>query len=238
MEFTVADIAGMIDYALLSPSLTRETLDRGCEEAIDLEVASVCILPYTLRRCASILAGTAVLPGTVIGFPHGAHATAVKRAEVRKALSDGAAEVDMVVNISQVRSGDWAYVRRDIAAVQHPAQDAGARVKVIFENAYLNREEKIRLCSLCGDLGVDWVKTSTGFAPYGATLEDVKLMVDHTPSPVQVKAAGGIRDLDFILAVRALGVTRVGCSRSAEILAECKRRIEQGTARSAAGEPA
>ncbi len=224
-DYTYEDIARMIDHSLLQPFLSREELERGIQVALDYGVATVCILPYYLRRCTELLAGSSVLPTTTVGFPHGAHATAVKVAEARQALADGARELDMVVNISAVISGDWDYVRRDIAEVLAATHAGGARLKVIFENCYLNEAQKIRLCEICGELGVDWVKTSTGYGPGGATEEDVALMRRHSPAHVQVKAAGGIRDLDTLLRMRALGATRIGATRTATILEECRRRL-------------
>jgi deoxyribose-phosphate aldolase len=131
----------------------------------------------------------------------------------------------MVVNISKVLSGDWDYVRADLAAVIDVTHRQGQKFKVIFENCYLNNEQKIKLCEICGQRGADWVKTSTGYGTGGATVEDLKLMRQHAPQGVQVKAAGGVRDLDKLLEVRALGVTRVGATRTADILEECKRRL-------------
>jgi len=225
MDYTYPEVAKMIDHSLLAPTLTQEQLEQGCRLALELDVASVCIMPYYLRRAAEILSGSTVRASTTIGFPHGGHTMAVKVAEARQALADGGQELDMVVNISQVLSGRWDYVRQDIAAVIDATHAAGQKVKVIFENCYLKDEHKIRLCEICGDLGADWVKTSTGYGTGGATHEDLKLMRRHSPPGVQVKAAGGIRDLDALLAVRALGVMRVGASRTADILAECRRRL-------------
>jgi deoxyribose-phosphate aldolase len=166
-----------------------------------------------------------VKASTTIGFPHGGHTTAAKVAEAERALADGGEELDMVVNISQVLSGAWDYVRRDISAVIEAAHLKAAKVKVIFENCYLQDEHKIRLCKICGELRADWVKTSTGYGSGGATIEDLKLMRAHSPPAVQVKAAGGVRDLDKLLEVRALGVTRCGASRTKEILDDCGRRL-------------
>lgn len=225
MDFTYAEIAKMIDHSLLNPALTASELEAGCRLAVAYDVASVCIMPYYLRRCAEILDGSTVRASTTVGFPHGGHATAIKVAEAERALDDGAEELDMVVNISQVVSGNWRYVRDDIRAVVEPAHDAGRKLKVIFENCYLNDEQKVRLCEICGELRVDWVKTSTGYGPGGATVEDLRLMRRHSPPHVQVKAAGGVRDLDTLLEVRALGVTRVGASRTKEILEDCRRRL-------------
>ncbi len=225
MDYAYCDIAKMIDHSLLNPTLTDRELEQGCRLALDYDVASVCILPYYLKRCAEILGGSSVKASTTIGFPHGGHTTAVKVAEARQALVDGGQELDMVVNISKVLSDDWEYVRADLGAVIDLTHERGQKVKVIFENCHLNDEQKIRLCEICGQLGTDWVKTSTGYGTGGATMDDLQLMRRHSPASVQVKAAGGIRDLDKLLEVRALGVTRVGATRTAEILQECRRRL-------------
>jgi deoxyribose-phosphate aldolase len=227
MDYTYEDIAKMIDHSLLNPALSAADLEAGCQLALEYDAASVCIMPYYLKRCAELLAGSTVKASTTIGFPHGGHCTAVKLAEARQALADGGQELDMVVNISQVLSGEWDYVRKDIQAVVEAAHDAGQKVKVIFENCYLDDDRKIALCEICGELNADWVKTSTGYGTGGATMEDLRLMRAHSPEHVQVKAAGGVRNLDKLLAVRALGVTRVGASRTRDILDECKRRLAQ-----------
>ena len=227
MEYAYQEIAKMIDHSLLNPTMSDRDLEAGCRVGLDYDVASVCIMPYYLRRCAEILRGSTVKASTTIGFPHGGHTTAGKVAEARQALADGGEELDMVVNISKVLSGDWAYVCGDIAAVVEAAHAQGAKVKVIFENCYLKDEHKIKLCEICGEIGADWVKTSTGYGSGGATDADLILMRKHSPPQVQVKAAGGIRDFDGLLRVRALGVTRVGASRTTEILNECRRRIRR-----------
>ncbi|MGE0756876.1 MAG: deoxyribose-phosphate aldolase [Pirellulaceae bacterium] len=216
----------MIDHSLLNPTLTVADLESGCRLALAYDVASVCIMPYYLRRCAEVLRGSTVAASTTIGFPHGGHTTAVKRAEAEQALADGCQELDMVVNISQVLSGNWDYVRQDLRAVIQVAHDAGQKVKIIFENCYLRDEHKVRLCELCSELNADWVKTSTGYGTGGATHNDLRLMRQHAAARVQVKAAGGVRDLDSLLAVRELGVTRCGASRTSEILDECRRRLD------------
>jgi deoxyribose-phosphate aldolase len=223
--YSYPDLAKMIDHSLLNPPLTAAELEAGCKLAVAYDVASVCIMPYSLERCAEILRGSTVKASTTIGFPHGGHTTAIKAAEARQALADGGQELDMVVNISQVLSGNWDYVRQDIAAVVKAAHDAGAKVKVIFENCYLKDEHKIRLCQICGELNADWVKTSTGYGTGGATLEDLTLMRKHAPRHVQVKAAGGVRDLDTLIKVRELGVTRCGASRTREMLDDCRQRL-------------
>jgi deoxyribose-phosphate aldolase len=228
MDYTYQDIAKMIDHSLLNPTLTTEDLERGIRIALQYDVASVCIMPYYLGRCAELLHGSAVKAGTTIGFPHGGHTTVVKVAEANQALDEGAEELDMVVNISKVLSGDWHYVREDLREVIALTHSRGEKVKVIFENCFLKDDHKIRLCEICGELQADWVKTSTGYGTGGATMDDLKLMRIHAPPHVQVKAAGGIRDLDAALAVRAIGVTRFGCTRTVEILEECKRRLGGG----------
>ncbi|MGO4882910.1 MAG: deoxyribose-phosphate aldolase [Bryobacteraceae bacterium] len=225
LNYTYQDMAKMIDHSLLNPTLTVDDLERGIHLALAYDVASVCIMPYYLRRCAEALRGSRVFASTTIGFPHGGHTTAIKVAEARQALADGCQELDLVVNISKLLSGDWDYVRDDVSGVIETAHEAGQKVKVIFENCYLNDAQKIRLCEICGELRADWVKTSTGYGTGGATMEDLALMRRHSPPSVQVKAAGGVRDLDALLAVRALGVTRVGATRTAAMLDECKRRL-------------
>ena len=225
MTMDYALIAKMIDHSLLMPTMAVSDLEAGCKLALAYDVASVCIMPYYLRRCAEVLEGSTVKASTTIGFPHGGHTTAVKVAEARQALADGGQELDMVVNISQVLSGAWDYVRQDIAQIVQAAHDAGAKVKVIFENCYLKDEHKIRLCQICGELNADWVKTSTGYGTGGATMDDLMLMRKHAPPHVQVKAAGGVRDLDTLLKVRELGVSRCGASRTKEMLDEARSRL-------------
>ena len=225
MDYTYSDVAKMIDHSLLNPTLTADDLEKGIAVALAYDVASVCIMPFGLRMCADRLAGSNVRASTTIGFPHGGHTTAIKVAEVKQALADGGEELDMVVNISKVLSGDWSYVRNDLHAVIETTHAAGQKVKVIFENCYLNDDQKVRLCEICSDLGADWVKTSTGYGTGGATHDDLKLMRAHTPATVQVKAAGGVRDLDALLAVRALGVSRCGATRTAAMLDEARRRL-------------
>jgi deoxyribose-phosphate aldolase len=222
---TTRELAKMIDHSLLNPTLTWDQLEAGCRLAVDYDVASVCIMPYALKRCAELLAGSDVRPSTTIGFPHGVHTTAIKVAEAERAIDDGGIELDMVVNISKVLSGDWAYVREDIQTVVDAAHAHNALVKVIFENAYLQDEHKIRLCEVCGEVNADWVKTSTGYAPSGAVDADLILMRRHAPPHVQVKAAGGVRTLDRLLAVRALGVTRAGATATQTILDEARSRF-------------
>jgi deoxyribose-phosphate aldolase len=224
-DFTYRDIARMIDHSLLHPTLTDADLERGCRLARDYEVASVCIKPYAVRMAAGWLAGSAVAVGTTVGFPHGGHLTAVKVAEAEAALADGATELDMVVNIGKVLSRDWDFVRADIQAIVATAHRRRAIVKVIFENSFLQDEHKETLCRICGEVGADFVKTATGYGEGGATDDDLRLMRRCAPASVQVKAAGGVRTLDRLLAVRALGVTRVGATATQAILDECRARL-------------
>jgi len=225
MDFTYLDISKMIDHSLLSPTLTQDALEAGIQVALDYDVGSVCIMPYYMKRCAELLAGSTVKGSTTIGFPHGGHTTAIKLAEAQQALFDGCQELDMVVNISKVLSEDWDYVHADIEAVVDAAHTQGQKVKVIFENCYLEDEHIIRLCEICGETGADWVKTSTGYGTGGAVDADLILMRKHSPPQVQVKAAGGVRSLDRLLEVRALGVTRVGASRTVSMMNETRERL-------------
>jgi deoxyribose-phosphate aldolase len=226
MDYTYLDIAKMIDHSLLNPVLTDEELEGGCRLARKYDVASACVKPYFLKRCAELLAGSSVAASTVLGFPHGGNTTAVKVAEAEAALRDGGAELDMVVNIGKVLSQDWDYVREDIRAVVDVTHAGGGIVKVIFENCYLQDSHKIRLCEICAEVGANFVKTSTGYGTGGATVADLKLMRKHSPPHIRVKAAGGVRTLDALLEVRAIGVSRSGATRTAEMLDECKRRID------------
>jgi deoxyribose-phosphate aldolase len=224
-DYTYADIAKMIDHSLLQPTLTDADLERGCAVAREYNAASVCIKPYAVHQAAAWLAGSTVAVGTTVGFPHGGHTTAVKVAEAEQAIADGARELDMVVNIGKVLGKDWRYVGDDIRAVVEAAHTRRALVKVIFENCFLTDEHKEQLCRICGEVGADFVKTSTGYGDGGATDDDLRLMRRCSPPHVQVKAAGGVRTFDRLLAVRALGVTRVGATASKAILDECKARL-------------
>src|SRR5690348_5551196 len=221
-DFTYDAIARMLDHSLLQQTLTDAELDEGCRLAREYDVASVCIKPYAVRRAAEVLAGSTVAVGTTVGFPHGGHVTAIKVAEAERAMDDGARELDMVVNIGKVLSKDWRYVAGDIRAVVEAAHRRGALVKVIFENCFLADEHKEALCRVCGEVGADFVKTSTGYGDAGATDHDLRLMRRCSPPGVQVKAAGGVRTFERLLAVRALGVTRVGATATKAILDECR----------------
>lgn len=238
MKYSYAELAGMIDHALLHPTMTEAEMRAGCEMAARYQVASVCIKPYAVRLAAEWLRRSSVAVGTVIGFPHGGAATEVKRYETEIACRDGATEIDMVANIGAAVSRDWAAVERDIRAVVEEAHRHGALVKVIFENGYLADDVKIGLCKASEAAGAEFVKTSTGygfikgpdghFAATGATEADLRLMRANVSAKVQVKAAGGVRDLDTLIAVRDLGVTRCGTSATVQILDEYRRREAAG----------
>ena len=223
-NLTERDIAKTIDHSLLKPELDDAFIEDGCRLAAAYDVASVCVPPVHVRRAAAILAGTDVKVGTVVGFPHGYATTETKVAETRQALADGATEIDMVLQIGALKSGRDADVLADIAAVVEVAHAAGAIVKVIFENAYLTDDEKIRACHLSEAAGADFVKTSTGFAPGGATHEDLRLMRANTSPRIQVKAAGGVRTLDALLEVMALGTTRIGATATKTIIDDFRAR--------------
>ena len=229
MSISTASLSKLIDLGLHHPTLTDDQLRAGCEKAKQLGVASVCIKPYAVKLAAEILQGSAVAVGTVIAFPHGASATEIKAAEAKLACLQGAVELDMVINIGKALSGDWDYVQRDIKAVLDVARQHNAILKVIFENDYLPGDDvKIKLCEICGKLGVDFVKTSTGYGfmkqpdgtlqIQGATEHDVALMRKHSPAKVQIKAAGGVRTQAEALRVQSLGCTRIGVSNPEPIL--------------------
>ncbi|WP_247232719.1 deoxyribose-phosphate aldolase [Telluribacter sp. SYSU D00476] len=236
----INELAKMIDHSLLHPTMTDADLKQGCDIARQYEVASVCIKPYAVAAAAQWLAGSDVLVGTVIGFPHGNSLVSIKVAEALQACRDGATEIDMVVNIGKVLQEDWDYVRQEIKAVTDACHAEGAIVKVIFENDYLpNDTYKIRLCEICSEVGADFVKTSTGYgfmkggdgkySYEGATEHDLKLMRQHSASQVQVKAAGGVRTLDDLLKVREWGVTRIGATATIAIIEEAKSRFGDGS---------
>jgi deoxyribose-phosphate aldolase len=221
---TERDVAKTIDHSLLRPELDDAFVEDGCRLAAEYDVASVCVRPADVLRARAILDGTDVAVGTVIGFPHGNHRTAIKVAEARHALDDGATELDMVIQIGALKSGRDADVQMDIAAIVEVAHGAGAIVKVIFENAYLSDDEKVRACRLSEAADADFVKTSTGFAPGGATHDDLRLMRANTSPHIQVKAAGGVRTLDALIDVMNLGVTRVGATATKTIIDDFRAR--------------
>ena len=221
---TQEKVAKTIDHSLLKPELTLEEVLAGCALAASYDVASVCCRPLDVGRCAAALEGTGVLVGTVVGFPHGSSTTAVKVAEARRALDDGAAELDMVLPIGWLRSGEDAYVHDDIAAVSAVAHAGDAIVKVILENAYLSDEQKVRGCELSEKAGADYVKTSTGYAPSGSTMDDLRLMRASVSERVKIKAAGGIRTLDLLIEGLNAGMDRCGATATAAIIDDLRER--------------
>jgi deoxyribose-phosphate aldolase len=223
-DVTERQLAKTIDHSLLRPELDDDFIADGCRLAAEYDVASVCVRPTDVARAAALLAGSDVAVGTVVGFPHGSSTTAMKVFEARATLAAGASELDMVIDIGALKSGRDEDVRADIGAVVEVGHAAGAIVKVILENAYLTDDEKVRGCRLAEMAGGDFVKTSTGFAPGGATHADLALMRNAVSERVQVKAAGGVRTLDDLLAVMALGVTRIGATQTKPILDEYRNR--------------
>ncbi|MGK7397128.1 MAG: deoxyribose-phosphate aldolase [Candidatus Cyclobacteriaceae bacterium M3_2C_046] len=232
----VKEIAKMIDHSILHPTMTDEDLKKQCEIAIKYDTASVCVKPYAVPDTVKLLEGTDVLVGCVIGFPHGNSAIAVKVFETEKAIKDGAVEIDMVVNVGKVLQEDWDYISSELKAVVEVTKAHHAILKVIFENDFLPDDKyKIKLCQICSELNVDYVKTSSGFgfvkgadgkySYEGATVADIKLMREHSASHVKVKAAGGVRDLDALLAVKEEGATRVGATATEAIMAQASQRF-------------
>jgi len=221
---TEEKVAKTIDHSLLRPELTVDEVLAGCALAAAYRVASVCCRPLDVGRCRDALAGSGVLVGTVVGFPHGASTSAVKAFEAERALDDGAVELDMVLPIGWLRSGEDAYVHDDIAAVAAVARPHGAVVKVILENAYLSDEQKVRGCRLSEKAGADYVKTSTGYAPSGSTMDDLRLMRASVSDRVKIKAAGGIRTLDLLVEGLNAGMDRCGATATAAIIDDLRRR--------------
>jgi deoxyribose-phosphate aldolase len=224
MDYTCQDIAQMIDHSLLRPEMSEEDIVNGFEIAKKYKVASVCCAPSSVALAKKHLKGTDVKVTTVVGFPNGYSKTETKVFEAEQAIKDGAAELDMVINIGKLLSGDFDYVRNDIKAVVDVAHSHNALVKVILENYYLTNELKEVGCKLAEEAGADFVKTSTGFAEGGATIEDLKLMRKAVSEKVQVKAAGGVRSLEMALKVKEAGATRFGATRTADIMEACYRK--------------
>jgi deoxyribose-phosphate aldolase len=230
-KITLQEIASMIDHSLLQPTMTDRNLIAGFETALKWNVASVCVKPYAVDLCQKYLMDSPVKVCTVIGFPQGSNSTSIKKIESLQAIADGAVELDMVINIGKVLSNEWEYVKTEIAEINEICLQGKAILKVIFENDYMpNEGYKIMLTKMCREIKVAFVKTSTGygynkltdghFATNGATLADCKLMVEHAGTIMQVKAAGGIRTLNDLLAFRAIGVTRIGATATEAILTE------------------
>ncbi|MDK2896029.1 MAG: deoxyribose-phosphate aldolase [Candidatus Atribacteria bacterium] len=228
MDYSCEEIAKMIDHSLLRPELTDRDILEGCDIARKYQVAAVCCRPSDVIRVKELLRGSGVKVDAVVGFPHGSHKTKTKVFEAEEAIKDGAEELDMVIHIGKLRSRDFDYVRDDIEAVANVAHQHGVILKVILENCYLDDELKEIGCKLAEEAGADFVKTSTGFAPGGATIEDLQLMRRVVSPRVQVKAAGGVRTLDAALKVKEVGATRFGATRTVEIIEECKKRKEKG----------
>ncbi|HTD64988.1 MAG TPA: deoxyribose-phosphate aldolase [Candidatus Limnocylindria bacterium] len=231
---TLRDLAKMIDHSLLHPTMTDEDIRKGCELARKYDVATACVKPYSIPLAREVLAGSHVLVCPVIGFPHGNSTTANKVREAEEAAQADGAEIDMVINIGKALGGAWTYVSDEINAINDVVLANKAILKVIFENDYLQESHIIRLCEICSKIGVAFVKTSTGYGfvkqpdgSYnykGATVAHLKLMRQHCPPSVQIKAAGGVRTLDDLLLVRSLGVTRIGATATATMLDEAKKR--------------
>lgn len=222
-NISAEQFAKTIDHSLLQPQLTEAEVIAGCELAKQYNVASVCVKPYQVKLAKHLLDKTSVVVSTVVGFPHGSSTTETKSAEARQALSEGATELDMVINYGELRSGNVDYVRNEVKIICDLAHSQQAKVKVIFENSYLNEEQKIAACKLCDEAGADWVKTSTGFAPTGATIADIQLMRANVSERVQVKAAHGVRTLAAALEMIDAGVTRIGATATATMCEDFKK---------------
>ena len=222
------DIAQMIDHSLLNPKFTRQEVEAGCRLAAEYQCITVCVKPCDVKLSYDVLKNTGVITTSVIGFPHGSNVTEIKVLETRKAIEEGCGEVDLVMNIGRFLSGDYNLVLDDISAVCEETHKGKAILKVILENAYLSEEQIKKACEICATAKADFTKTSTGYAPYGARIQDLKIMRANTPPSMQVKAAGGVRQLDDALAVRAVGVTRFGCTTTADMIQEARRREERG----------
>ena len=224
--YTLEQVAKTIDHSILKPDFTYADVAAGAELALKYNTASYCIRPMDVATAARALAGSSVNVCTVIGFPHGSVTTAVKAFETQDAINNGAVEIDMVINISALLSGDFDYVEKDIRAVVEVAHANQASVKVIFETAYLNDELIIKACELSESAGADYVKTSTGFASEGATLHNVRLMKATVGDRLKVKSSGGVRTLDQLIDFMDAGVTRSGCSATQQVLEEFLAKAE------------
>lgn len=223
------DIAKMIDHSLLKPELTRQQVIDGCKEAVKYDCASVCVKSCDVEVAFEICKDTDVFVKTVVGFPHGNCVAEVKNFEAMIALAQGCQEIDMVMNIGRFKSGDYDIIEREVKMLADTCHKAGAKLQVIMENAYLEKDEIVKACQLIEKNGGDFVKTSTGFGGGGATVEDLKSMRKTVSEKVQVKAAGGVRTLEAALAVAALGGSRFGCTTTKEMMEEANAREKEGT---------
>lgn len=238
MAITVKDLAKMIDHSLLHPTMTDEIIREGCELAKKYDTASVCLKPYSVKTAVELLQNSDVMVGSVIGFPHGNSTTAIKVAETEKACADGAVEIDMVINIGKALGGDFEYVKEEIKQINAAAISGGAILKVIFENDYLEEDTIAKLCKICNEVDVAFVKTSSGYgfvkqdngmySYKGATIPHLKLMCKIANDHIEVKAAGGVRTLRDLLYVRSIGVTRIGATATAVILDEAAKVLASG----------
>jgi deoxyribose-phosphate aldolase len=224
------DLARMIDHSLVRPELTDEQVEQGCRIARSYSVASVTVRPADVDLALQWMQGSEVAVGTVAGFPHGSSTTSAKLYEARDLLRRGAKEIDMVINIGRLVSRRFEYVEMELRQIADACHEAGALIKVIFENAYLTDQLKIIACKICTRAGVDFVKTSTGFAPAGYTLDDLRLMRKYSGPKVKIKAAGGVRTLDKALEAYDAGCDRIGATATATILEEWKERVKQQAA--------
>ncbi len=231
---TYEDVACMIDHSMLRPELTEAQVEEGCRIAKQYQVASVTVRPADVDLAARWMEGSGVKVGTVAGFPHGSSTTAVKLYEVRDALRRGAHEVDMVINIGKMLSRQFQYVETEIYQMAKACHEGGAILKVIFENSYLSEDLKIIACKICNRCEADFVKTSTGYSDSGATIEDLRLMRRFAAPEVQVKAAGGVRTLEKLMEVHAVGTTRIGATATTKILEDWKAELARRAAEQAA----
>ena len=253
MKYSYLELSKMIDHALLSPAMTDQEFEAGCQIALRYQVASVCVKPYAVARASQILAQSDVFVSCVVGFPHGNSTISSKVHETKQACENGAVEIDMVINVGKALSGDWDYVEEEIRAISDETHRHGAKTKVILETDYLGQggaglgadDLKRKLCEICERAGADWVKTSTGYGfvkqpdgSYnykGATEHDLALMRASCSPKVQVKAAGGVRDLDGLIKVRDLGGTRCGATATAAMMDDYRKREAAGESGTSSG---
>jgi deoxyribose-phosphate aldolase len=222
MKFSYNEIAGMIDHSLLKPNLTDDEIIEGCKIAEKYKVASVCVRPSDVKLAKELLKNSKVLVSTVIGFPHGSTTTKAKLEEAKEAIENGAVELDMVMHFGKLKSGKFDYVKTDIDTITKYAHSRNVKIKIIFENCYLTNDEIIKACEICNEVGIDWVKTSTGYGTGGD--KDIKLMREFSNPQIQVKAAGGIRTLERAIEVKLLGCTRFGATATIAILESLKEK--------------